>query len=142
MSSGTSTNPYFPLRRAYLLLYAIFIFTWVSIFSYKAPTRGHYDHTWALCVANIWVCIMNGSMIEHDGQGITFFSVDILKDMVACSHAWVLKSLCQNYTIALNHLKVQMSILQKKRICDERFRQHPTTIFLFLSFTYSRTSRN
>jgi hypothetical protein len=27
---------------------------------------------------------MNGSMIEHDGLGITFFSVDILKDMVAC----------------------------------------------------------
>ena len=27
---------------------------------------------------------MNGSMIEHDGLGITNFSVDILKDMVAC----------------------------------------------------------
>src|SRR3989337_2882367 len=26
LSSGTSTNPYFPLRRAFLLLYAIFIF--------------------------------------------------------------------------------------------------------------------
>ena len=25
LSSGTSTNPYFPLRRAFLLLYAIFI---------------------------------------------------------------------------------------------------------------------
>jgi len=34
LSSGTSTNPYFPLRRAFLLLYAIFI--WVSIFSYKS----------------------------------------------------------------------------------------------------------
>ena len=26
LSSSTSTNPYFPLRRAFLLLYAIFIF--------------------------------------------------------------------------------------------------------------------
>ena len=38
----------------------------------------------ALGVANIWVCILNGSMIEHDGLGINCFSVDILKDMVAC----------------------------------------------------------
>ena len=45
LSSGTSTNPYFPLRRAFLLLYAIFIFIWVSIFSYKAPTRRQYDRT-------------------------------------------------------------------------------------------------
>ena len=57
---------------------------WVSIFSYKAPTKGHYDHTRALHVANMRVCFMNGSMIEHDGLGITFFSVDILKGMVAC----------------------------------------------------------
>ena len=78
------------------LLYAIFIFIWVSIFSYKAPTKGHYDRTWALDVANMRVCFMNGSMIEHDGLGITFFSVDILKDMVACWYAWVLKSSCQN----------------------------------------------
>ena len=26
---------------------------------------------------------MNGSMIEHNGLGIVYFSVDILKDMVA-----------------------------------------------------------
>mgnify|MGYP005837833825 CR=1 FL=1 len=64
LSSGTSTNPYFPLRRAFLLLYAIF-FIWVVIFSYKAPTRGHYDRTWALSVANMRVCFMDGSMIEH-----------------------------------------------------------------------------
>jgi hypothetical protein len=50
----------------------------------KAPTRGHYCHTCALDVANIWVCFMNGSMIEHNGLGITFFSVDILKDMFDC----------------------------------------------------------
>ena len=96
LSSGTSTNPYFPLRRAFLLLYAIFIWTWVSIFSYKAPTKGHYDRIWALGVANIRVCFMNGSMIEHNGLGITCFSVDILKDMVACWYAWVSKLLCQN----------------------------------------------
>ena len=65
---------------------------WVSIFSYKAPTRRHYDHTWALGVANMHQCFMNGSMIEHDGLGITYFSVDILKDMVACWYAWVFKS--------------------------------------------------
>ena len=68
---------------------------WVSTFSYKAPTKGHYDCIWALCVANIRVCFMNGSMIEHDGLGITCFSVDILKDMVACWYGWVLKSSCQ-----------------------------------------------
>ena len=73
-----------------------FIFIWVSIFSYKAPTREHYDHTCAFDVANVRVCFMNGSMIEHDGLGITFFSVDILKDMVACWYAWVLKFSCQN----------------------------------------------
>ena len=69
---------------------------WVSIFSYKAPTKWHYDLIWALGIANIRVCFMNGSMIEHDGLGITCFSVDFLKDMVACWYAWVLKSSCQN----------------------------------------------
>ena len=57
------------------------------MFSYKAPTKGHYDRTLALDVANMRVCFMNGSMIEHDGLGITFFSVDILKGMVACLYA-------------------------------------------------------
>jgi len=96
LSSDTSTNPYPPLRMAFLLLYASFIFTSVSFFSYKAPTKGHYDRTWALGAANMWVCFMNGSMIVHNGLGITRFSVDILKDMVACWYAWVLKSSCQN----------------------------------------------
>ena len=35
-------------------------------------------------VDNMRVCFMNGSMIEHDGLGITYFSIYILKDMVAC----------------------------------------------------------
>ena len=61
----------------------LFLF-WLSIFSYKAPTKGHYDRTWALGVANMRVCFMNGSVIEHNGLGMTCFSVDILKDMVAC----------------------------------------------------------
>ena len=43
-----------------------------------------YDRTEVLGVANIQVCFMNGSMFEHDGLGITYFSVDILKDLVAC----------------------------------------------------------
>ena len=67
-----------------LSIYFYAIFYWVSIFSYKAPTREHYYHTCALDIANIRVFFMNGSMIEHDGLGIAFFSVDILKDMVAC----------------------------------------------------------
>ena len=33
LSSGTSTNPYFPLRRAFLLLYAIFILKFESPYS-------------------------------------------------------------------------------------------------------------
>ena len=61
-----------------------YFWIWVSIFSYKAPTRKHYDRTWALGVTNIRVCFMNGSMVEHDGLGITYFSIDILKDIVAC----------------------------------------------------------
>ena len=96
LSSGTSTDPYFPLRRAFLFTLCNIIFIWVSIISYKARTKGHYDCTSALGVANMWVCFMNGSMTEHDGLGITCFSIDILKDMVSCWYAWVLKSSCQN----------------------------------------------
>jgi hypothetical protein len=92
----------------YLLL-CNFYFFWVSIFSYKAPTREHYYHTWSLDVANIWVCFMNGSMIEHNGLGIAFFSVDILKDMVACWYAWVLRSSCQIIDYCFESSKVQMS---------------------------------
>jgi len=74
----------FPSAKGLSIYFMQFLFLpWVSIFSYKAPTRGHYDRTWELGIANIWVCFMNGSMIEHDGLGITFFSVDIFKDMVA-----------------------------------------------------------
>ena len=50
----------------------------------KAPTRRQYDHAQVLSVVNIRVCFMNGTMFEHDGLGITYFSIDILKDMVAC----------------------------------------------------------
>jgi hypothetical protein len=50
----------------------------------KAPIREHYGHVCALDIANIRACFMNGSMIEHDRLVIAFFSVDILKDMVAC----------------------------------------------------------
>ena len=70
-------------------------FIWISIFSYKAPTRRHYDRTWSLGVANMRVCFMNGLMIGHDGLGIAFFIVDILKDIVAYWYVWVLMSSCQ-----------------------------------------------
>ena len=93
LSSGTSTNPYFPLRRAFLILYAIFI---LASSLTKAPTKRQYDHTWVLGVANMWVSFMNGSMIEHNGLGITYFSVDILKDLVSCWYAWVFKLSGQN----------------------------------------------
>ena len=97
LSSRTSTNPYFPLRRAFLLLYAIFIFEFASPSCLiKAPTKRQYDRTSVLGVANMRVCFMNGSMVEHDGLVITYFSVDILKDMVACWYAWVSKLSCQN----------------------------------------------
>jgi len=89
LSSGTSINPYFPLRRAFILLYAIFFYLSLHL-------SGHYDRTWSLGVVNMRVCFMNGSMIKHDGLGITDFSVDILKDMVACWYAWVIKLSCQN----------------------------------------------
>ena len=92
LSSGTSTNP--KGLSTYFMQFLFLI--WVSIFSYKAPIRGHYDRTWALGVANMRVCFMNVSMIQHDGLGITYFSVDILKDMVACWYAWVFKLSCQN----------------------------------------------
>ena len=62
----------------------------------KAPTRRQYDRAQVLGVVNIRVCFMNGSMFEHDGLGITYFSIDILKDMVACWYAWVSKLSCQN----------------------------------------------
>ena len=50
----------------------------------KSLTRRQYDRAEVLGVVNIRVCFMNGSMFEHDGLGITYFSIDILKDMVAC----------------------------------------------------------
>ena len=104
ITTSLREGPFFYLCKFYFWI-------WVSIFSYKEPTKGHYDRIWALGVANIRVCFMNGSIVEHDGLGITCFSVDILKDMVACWYAWVLKSSCQNQTIAFNHIKVHMFVL-------------------------------
>ena len=43
-----------------------------------------YDRAQVSGVVNIQVCFMNRSMFEHDGLGIAYFSVDILKDMVGC----------------------------------------------------------
>ena len=75
LSYGTSTNPYFTLRRAFLLFYAIF-FEFESPSSFiKAPTRRQYDRTWVLDIANMRVCLMNGSMVEHDGLGITYLAL-------------------------------------------------------------------
>ena len=42
-----------------LSIYFMHFFIWVSIFSYKAPTKGHYDRTWALGVANIYVSVFH-----------------------------------------------------------------------------------
>ena len=67
-----------------IYFYANFIFLESPSSLIKAPIAEHYGHIYALSITNIRVCVMNGSMIEHDGLGIAFFSVDILKDMVAC----------------------------------------------------------
>jgi hypothetical protein len=78
-------NQCFPLRRAYL-----FTFMQKKLFflSLDPLLKGHQlgGTMVMLCfgLANTRVCYMNGSMIEHDGLGIAFFSIDILKDMVAC----------------------------------------------------------
>ena len=70
------------LREGPFFYFMQFLFwIWVCI---KAPTRRQYDRTWVLGVVNMRVCFMNGSMIEHDGLGIAYYSVDILKDMVVC----------------------------------------------------------
>ena len=54
VSSGTSTIPYFPLRRDFLLLYAIFILKLESQSSLiKAPTRMQYDRAQVLGVVNM-----------------------------------------------------------------------------------------
>ena len=45
LSSGTSTNPYFPLRRAFLFTLCNFYFYLSLHLSYKALTKGHYDRT-------------------------------------------------------------------------------------------------
>ena len=47
-------------------------------------SRRQYNRAQVLGVVNMRVCFMNGSMVDHDELGITYFSVDILKDMVAC----------------------------------------------------------
>ena len=72
----------------FYLLYAIFIFYLSLHLLLKHQLRG----TMIVLEHWVWLCFMNGSMIDHNGLGITFFSVDILKDMVACWYAWVLKS--------------------------------------------------
>jgi hypothetical protein len=77
-------NQCFPLRRAYLFTFMQFLFSLSLHPLLKARIGEHYGHVYALSIANVQVCFMNGSMIEHDGLGIAFFSVGILKDMVAC----------------------------------------------------------
>ena len=79
---------------------------------------------------------MNGSMIEHDGLGITFFSVDILKDLSIEVIMLKLDYCFESFTSPNVHA------IQRKKEYDEHVRQHSTSKILFSSFTYSRTSRN
>ena len=137
MSSGTSTNPYFPRRRAFLYL-CNFYFEFESPSSLKAPTKGHYDRISALGIANIRVCFMNGSMTEHKGLGIACFSVEHCCLLICLS----IKIFMSKLDYCFEPYKIPNVHATKKILCDERVRQHSTWKILFLSFTYSRTSRN
>ena len=113
-----------------------YFWIWVSIFSYKAPTRGHYDRTWALGVANMRVCFMNGSMIEHDGLGITYFRVDILKDMVSWWYAWLLMSSCQIIDYYFESFKSKCPCYKRKEYMMNMIGSIPQQKFCFqLLFT-------
>ena len=77
------------------------------------------------------VCFMNGSMIEHNGLGITCFSIDILR-----RHGCLLICLSiEIFMSKLDHCFVSYKIsnvhAKKKRICDEHVRQHSTSKILF-----------
>ena len=67
----------------------------------------------------------------YDFVGITYFSIDILKDMVAYWHAWVSKLLCQHYNIALNHIKSPNVHDIKKRIWYDMLNNTPHQKFYF-----------
>ena len=68
---------------------------------------------------------MNGSMIEHDGIGITYFSIDILK-------SWLLVDILSIEIImskiyyCFEQYKTPNVHATKKRICYEHVRQHST----------------
>ena len=98
LSSGTSTN-LFPSTKGISIYFMQFLFfIWVSIFSYKASTREYYDHTCALDVANIRVCFMDGSMIEHDGLRITFLVLIFWK-------TWLLVDMLEYWNL---HVKTRL----------------------------------
>ena len=61
-----------------------FIFCLGTAYDVSNVKSGSCDHVCAWSMIDIRVCIMNGSMIEHNGLGIIFFSIYILKGMVAC----------------------------------------------------------
>ena len=67
----------------------------------------------------------------YDFVGINYFSIDILKDMVACWYAWVSKSLCQHYNIALNHIKSPFAHAIKKRIWYDMLNSTPHQKYCF-----------
>jgi hypothetical protein len=68
------------------LLYVILLLLLSHHLLIQAPVGEHYGHFYALSIVNV-VYIVTGSMIEHDGLGIAFFSIFILKDMIVSWYA-------------------------------------------------------
>ena len=109
-----------PSTKGLSIYFMQFLF-WVSIFSYKAPTKGHYDCIWALGVANNRVCFMNGSMVEHNGLGITCFMLIFWK-------TWLLVDMLEYWN---RHVKTRLLPHQKKKYVMNMLGIIPHQFFCF-----------
>ena len=87
-------------------------------------------------IVNIRVCFMNGSMFEHDGLGITYFSIDILKDMVACWYAWVFIFSCQTIDYFFESLKSKYPCHKRKYYMMNMIGSFPQQKFRFQLLLY------
>ena len=78
----------------------------------------------------------------YDFVGITFFSIDILKDMIVCWDARVLNSFMSNDRLFLWITRVLIFMTWLDYMIKIMLGSIPHQKLCFLSFTYSRTSRN